>query len=206
MRTSRVWRTRPRHQSTYPSSSGFVNLRLGKTRCCRQTVVAVPRLELAGQVVVERVQRVVAEEPGRRPVQAPVRRRSRRRLVRPQVRLPQLVGAVGQRRLHQPQRLFEVVGHAVHKRVRHTRYSASRTIDPMPTVGKALGPVTTSRRRGEAARERRVTIGFETGRRGAERVNDPAVLGGSSGADQTLSTIARSASRPSRKSLTARGN
>src|SRR5215831_17110725 len=79
-----------------------------------------PQLELASQVIVERVQRVVAEEPGSRAVQSPVRRRTRRRLVRPQVRLPQIVGAVGQRRLHEPQRLFEVMGHALHKRVRHT--------------------------------------------------------------------------------------
>src|SRR5215475_10634504 len=42
-----------------------------------------PRLELASQVIVERTQRVVAEEPRSRAVQSSVRRWSRRRLVRP---------------------------------------------------------------------------------------------------------------------------
>jgi hypothetical protein len=78
-----------------------------------------PRLELGSQVIVECCQRVVAEEPGSRSVQSAVRPGSGRRLVRLQVCLPHVVGAVGERRLHQAQRLFEVMGHALHKRVRH---------------------------------------------------------------------------------------
>jgi len=48
-----------------------------------------------------------------------VRRRTRGRFVRPQVRLPQIAGTIRKRRLHQPQRFLEVAGHALHKWVHH---------------------------------------------------------------------------------------
>src|SRR5207247_6926243 len=50
----------------------------------------LPRLELAGEVVVEAVERMVSQEPRGGTVQSPVRHRTRGRLVRPQVRLPHL--------------------------------------------------------------------------------------------------------------------
>jgi hypothetical protein len=78
-----------------------------------------PRLELGGEVVVKGQQRVVPQEPGCRAVEAPLRRWSGGRLVRPEVRLPQVVGTVHQRHLHQPQRSVEVAGNALDKRVLH---------------------------------------------------------------------------------------
>ena len=47
-----------------------------------------------------------------------MRRRTGGRLVRPQLRLPQIVWSISKRRLYQPQRFLEVAGHALHERVR----------------------------------------------------------------------------------------
>src|SRR5580704_8789445 len=78
-----------------------------------------PCLELAREVVVERQQRVVAQEPRGGTVKAPVRGRTCGRLLGPQIGLPQIVGTVTQRCLHQAKRNFEVVGQTLLERACH---------------------------------------------------------------------------------------
>ena len=102
-----------------------------------------PRLELAGQVVVEDGQRVIGEEPRGRSVQPAVRCRRRRGLVRPEVGGPQLGGTIGQRRLQQPQCLLEVGGHAQHERVRHAVVIAHAA---RPTGGRRFATSSRCRR------------------------------------------------------------
>ena len=96
-----------------------------------------PRLELSGEVVVEGQQRVVSQEPGGRAVQSPLRRWSGGRLVRPEVGLPQLVGTVHQRHVHQPQRSVEVAGNAQNKRVLHA-FGIAQSDGTGPTARSGL--------------------------------------------------------------------
>ena len=59
-------------------------------------------------------------------MQSPLRHRSRGCLVRPQVRLPQIVGTLRECRLQQPQSLLEVAGHALDKRILHALRISAR--------------------------------------------------------------------------------
>jgi hypothetical protein len=107
----------------------------------------LPRPELGGEVVVEGRQRVVSEEPRCGTMQSPVWRRTRRRFVRPQVRLPQLTGTIRQCRLHQSQRCVEVAGDALHKRIRHDFGIAHNGSGAQTSPANDLRPPTSFRRR-----------------------------------------------------------
>ncbi len=99
-----------------------------------------PRLEVPDQVVVEAGQGVAAEEPRGRAVQTSGRRWTRRGLLWLQVGQPQVVGAVGERRLHQPEGRVERAGQAQREHAGHADVLTDRPFHLRRAVPPTGGP------------------------------------------------------------------